>query len=160
MRSTERQREVWRRRARAQYKRTNGLYQKRAHSKNYKRHPKGETCLTGNAAADLINNLKLQHGRCVLHPFYNDGQEYVCTVERLRAFCWDHIDRTQKFATISQMSGSATRQQIIDEIAKCQLVCANCHQIKSHQNKDHLPITRTKPACNQLALFELVSSEN
>lgn len=154
MRSTERQREVWRRRARAQYKRTNGLYQKRAHRKHYKPHPKGETCLTGKAATELVNSLKLSHGKCALHPHYNNGQEYVCTVETLRAFCWDHVDRTQKLATISQMLGSATRQQIIDEIAKCQLVCANCHQIKGFENKDHLPVVQTKPVDNQLCLFD------
>lgn len=153
--STEKQREVWRRKARAQYKRTNGLYQKRAHQKNYKPHPKGVTCLTGKQAIEFINSIKLEHGRCELHPIYNNGQEYVCTPERLRAFCWDHIERGNKLATISQMVGSATREQILDEIAKCQLVCANCHQIKSHENKDYLPIERVIAFRDQLTLFDV-----
>jgi hypothetical protein len=91
----------------------------------------------------------------VLHPYYNDGQEYVCTPERLRAFCWDHIERTNKLATISQMIGSATRQQILDEIAKCQLVCSNCHQIKSHENKDYLPIEKAIAFKDELTLFDV-----
>lgn len=153
--STEKQREVWRRRARAQYKRTNGLYQKRYQRKHYKPHPKGVTCLTGKQAIEFINSIKLEHGRCALHPIYNDGQEYVCTPERLRAFCWDHIERANKLATISQMVGNATRQQILDEIAKCQLVCANCHQIKSHENKDYLPIERVIAFRDQLTLFDV-----
>ena len=153
--SSEKQREIWRRKARAQYRRTNGLYQKRSHRKNYKPHPKLWTCLTGKDAAELVNSIKLEHGRCVLHPYYNDGQEYVCTPERLRAFCWDHIERTNKLATISQMIGSATRQQILDEIAKCQLVCSNCHQIKSYESKDHLPIQKVIAFNDELTLFDV-----
>src|SRR6266568_1551595 len=47
---------------------------------------------------------------------------------------FDHIPGTQqKIATISQMINwrSFTNQEIIDEISKCELVCANCHRIRT-----------------------------
>ena len=153
--TSDKQRDVWRRRARAQYKRTNGLYQKRAHRKHYKAHPKLYVCMTGKNAAEFINSIKLQHGRCALHALYNNGQEYYCTPDTLRAFCWDHIDRNSKLATVSQMVGSATQQQLLDEIAKCWLLCANCHQLKSHDNKDYLPLKKVNAMKNELTLFDM-----
>ncbi len=40
---------------------------------------------------------------------------------------WDHLPGHLKVAEISTMVGSRRRALILDELAKCELVCANCH---------------------------------
>ena len=99
--------------------------------------------LSTTEAHKLVNDAKLKFGKCVLHPLYNNGDDYVCTPDRLRAFCWDHIDRKTKISTIARMIGGSTRQELIDEINKCWLVCANCHQIKTYENMEYLKITKS-----------------
>jgi hypothetical protein len=99
--------------------------------------------LSTKEAHKLVNNAKLKFGKCALHPLYNNGDDYVCTPDRLRAFCWDHLNRKNKISTISRMIGGSTQQELIDEINKCWLVCANCHQIKTYENMEYLKITKS-----------------
>ena len=44
---------------------------------------------------------------------------------------WDHRPGTQKLFEISAAFGGWSRQAVIDEIAKCDLVCTNCHIIRT-----------------------------
>jgi len=45
---------------------------------------------------------------------------------------FDHV-RGEKVAPVSQMVNQRTwsNQALLDEIAKCDLVCANCHKMRS-----------------------------
>jgi len=131
--------------------------------KNYvpKSGQRGRTAvnLSTAEAHKLVNAAKLKFGKCVLHPFYNNGDEYICTTGRLRAFCWDHIDRKTKVSTIARMIGSSTREELIAEINKCWLVCANCHQIKTYENKEYSNITKSlqikmAQQSEQMSLFD------
>lgn len=54
------------------------------------------------------------------------------------ALDFDHIDRKDKSFDISQCVGAKSDDIILSEIAKCRVLCANCHRIKSYENKDHL----------------------
>ena len=46
---------------------------------------------------------------------------------------WDHLPGYIKSGNISQMVGLAiSREIILEEIAKCELVCANCHALRTH----------------------------
>jgi hypothetical protein len=47
---------------------------------------------------------------------------------------FDHRDGTIKIATISQMIGRQF-DQILAEIAKCDLICANCHRIRTRRRR-------------------------
>ena len=44
---------------------------------------------------------------------------------------FDHLG--DKLFNIADGTNSMTTQQVIDEIAKCEIVCSNCHRIRSHQ---------------------------
>ena len=50
---------------------------------------------------------------------------------------FDHRDPSQKSFTIAFKSTRAgvKAQLIIDEIAKCDVVCANCHRIRTHSHR-------------------------
>lgn len=45
---------------------------------------------------------------------------------------FDHRDPSQKDFTIAQKVTSKSLALIIKEIAKCDVVCANCHRIRTH----------------------------
>ena len=105
----------------------------------------------------FINQQKLLVGRCALHPFLNDGQEYLVTERNVVAFCWDHTDRDTKVATLSQMVGRKkfNQQDLLNEIAKCVLVCANCHQIKTYESNDYRQVDRAIKELQQQTLFDI-----
>lgn len=44
---------------------------------------------------------------------------------------WDHLPGYEKLGDISEDFWGRTRAEILDEIAKCDLVCANCHMIRT-----------------------------
>lgn len=44
---------------------------------------------------------------------------------------WDHMPSFQKIDEISSMLGHRTRQAILEELTKCELVCANCHVLRT-----------------------------
>ncbi len=45
---------------------------------------------------------------------------------------FDHIDSENKLSDISKLMSSPYKlKKILDEIAKCELVCANCHRIRT-----------------------------
>lgn len=51
------------------------------------------------------------------------------------AMDFDHI-RGEKFASVSQLAAYGYSIRSIDEeIAKCELVCANCHRVRTYQRK-------------------------
>jgi hypothetical protein len=45
---------------------------------------------------------------------------------------WDHLPGYQKLGTISDMVRSRSRTITVAELKKCELVCANCHAIRTH----------------------------
>lgn len=51
----------------------------------------------------------------------------------------DHRDREEKFRAVGEM-GRYSFVRVREEVAKCDVVCANCHRIRTHQRGDHLPI--------------------
>lgn len=50
---------------------------------------------------------------------------------------YDHV-RGEKIKDISDM-WAGDKDLILAEIAKCDLVCANCHRIRTHLRKSHIP---------------------
>jgi hypothetical protein len=51
------------------------------------------------------------------------------------AMHWDHRPGTQKAGEISRMVGRASLEDIRAEIEKCDLVCANCHAVRTYERR-------------------------
>lgn len=47
-----------------------------------------------------------------------------------------HRDKSQKEITPSQALARRSRQGVLDEIAKCDLLCANCHRLRHVDDGD------------------------
>ena len=44
---------------------------------------------------------------------------------------WDHLPGHMKVAAIGSMVGKWARDAVLDELKKCELVCANCHVMRT-----------------------------
>jgi hypothetical protein len=47
------------------------------------------------------------------------------------AMQWDHLPGAEKVADVANLMRRLCKRRILDEIAKCELVCANCHAIRT-----------------------------
>jgi len=56
---------------------------------------------------------------------------------------FDHVEAATKVDTVARLSGG-TSAALRSELAKCQLVCANCHRVRTH--------TGIRPQTSQQAL--------
>jgi L-lysine 2,3-aminomutase len=48
---------------------------------------------------------------------------------------FDHLDGDTKFGTVSMLAGRYGRKVVLAEIAKCEIVCANCHRIRTYMRR-------------------------
>jgi len=48
---------------------------------------------------------------------------------------FDHRDGEEKFLEVSKMVGSYSIKRLEEEVAKCDIVCSNCHRIRTHGGK-------------------------
>jgi hypothetical protein len=61
-------------------------------------------------------------------PCADCGQSYPHYVMEFH-----HSDRTSKEFTIGARTGCVSDQRLREEIAKCIVLCSNCHQIREHK---------------------------
>ena len=52
---------------------------------------------------------------------------------------FDHRDRDDKEYNLAAIHKSASVEKLMKEIAKCDVVCANCHRIRTHKTKACYP---------------------
>lgn len=52
---------------------------------------------------------------------------------------WDHLPGFHKLGDISGSWTGRTEEEILDELAKCELVCTNCHTIRTFQRNGWAP---------------------
>ena len=106
--------------------------------------------MRANRNHQISHENMFRRGQCALHPTYNNGSELHVTIDNLPMFAWDHIDRTLKYASVAKLK-HRNAEQLQTEIDKCQLVCHNCHAMKSKEHNDHVPVD--KQTTNKLTLF-------
>ena len=75
----------------------------------------------------FIKEAKLEVGRCVVCNLACGEHNHV-------AFDWDHIDPSTKSFGLGD-TRSQTFIKIAEEIAKCRLVCKNCHAVETHRQE-------------------------
>lgn len=89
---------------------------------------------------DLVNSLKgapCTDCKTSFHP---------CAMD------FDHRDRATKTKNVAQLVFKASTTRLLAEIAKCDLVCANCHRIRTFFAREHRP-QPVFSASQQLPLF-------
>lgn len=74
---------------------------------------------------EYVDQVKTESGcvDCGLHP------EVLAVLE------FDHRDPSQKSKNVSRMMHSGTWQAFVEEVAKCDIVCANCHRVRTITRK-------------------------
>jgi hypothetical protein len=50
------------------------------------------------------------------------------------AMQWDHPPDVEKVADVARLYGGS-RARVLEEIAKCELVCANCHAVRTYERR-------------------------
>lgn len=48
---------------------------------------------------------------------------------------WDHLPGHDKVAAVSRLAREKSRELVLAELAKCELVCANCHAIRTSERR-------------------------
>jgi hypothetical protein len=67
---------------------------------------------------------------------------------------FDHIVSKTKKANVAQFMGHPTKV-LLEEIAKCHLVCSNCHRVRSHTGKRKVAL---KHSAKLVQIFQDISS--
>lgn len=50
---------------------------------------------------------------------------------------FDHVDPTTKVADVAHLVHRAARKKLLTEMSKCEVVCAVCHRIRTHNRTKH-----------------------
>lgn len=94
---------------------------------------------------DYVRDQKIERGHCADCGFPCDEMTHVC-------FAWDHLDPTQKSFSLSK-AHKYTWDEITQEIGKCELVCHNCHALRTYL-EGHNRTERNTSSNNQPTLFD------
>jgi len=63
---------------------------------------------------------KLKDGPCI-----DCGQRFPPPIME-----WDHVRGEKEFGLADTIANNISRERILKEIEKCELVCANCHRLR------------------------------
>jgi hypothetical protein len=85
-------------------------------------------------------------GRTHSKEWYYKKQEYVKQAKSVPCFdCeiqypyyvmeFDHLPEFVKISHVSKLVASGSMPSLLEEIAKCEVVCANCHRERTQQRK-------------------------
>jgi len=78
----------------------------------------------------LVRDYKIALKHCVICMIEIDDTNFMM-------FALDHRDPAQKLFNCSEAK-SRPQDLVLAECAKCDLMCHNCHHVKTHQSRDHL----------------------
>lgn len=56
------------------------------------------------------------------------------------AMQYDHLDAAAKKNSINRLMTKASWKEILEEIEKCELVCANCHAVRTYNRANNLSV--------------------
>jgi hypothetical protein len=102
-------------------------------------------CRPCRALIDHARYLRLRGIRIVSRTWERGRAEWLLSLKRglpctdcgrsypPQVMQWDHVPGALKLGDISTGFAGRSRDEILAEIAKCELVCANCHAIRTFQ---------------------------
>ena len=106
---------------------------------NYKK--KGTLVRRRETNKQILIAEKLSRGECALHPLYNNGDRKFVVPGLEYLFDMDHLDRHDKHKTIAKMMKDPEKQ-FREEMAKCQMLCVECHRRKTVESRDWVQIVK------------------
>ena len=123
---------------------------------NYKK--KGTLVRRRETNKQILIAEKLLRVECALHPFYNNGERKYVVPGLEYLFDMDHLDRHDKHKTIAKMANDPEKR-FRSEIAKCQMLCVECHRRKTVESRDWVQIVKVlepqmKTVYDQPTLFD------
>jgi hypothetical protein len=103
-----------------------------------------KTCIKGTMTVYYQNNKQAFVDRAI-----KANEEIVNFVRELKnnpcmdcgnkfhfsAMDFDHRDADEKVMSIAKLVSWGNKQKVIDEIAKCDLVCSNCHRVRTWKRR-------------------------
>lgn len=122
-------------------KEANTLYYR---SKSKSRPKKQRPPKKGDINRQLVRQFKFDAGSCMDCGMEVNERTIVC-------FDLDHRDPQTKAFTISYMVDKASPNDMRDELEKCDVVCRNCHALRTHDGQHHL--IRREQSHTHLSLF-------
>jgi len=99
----------------------------REYAKQYKERFPERLEIDSNRRREMSRNYDLLK---MDRPCYDCGGVFLpCQMD------WDHLPRFKKCFTIGNKKMSRKFELVIEEINKCQLVCASCHRLRTESRK-------------------------
>lgn len=77
-----------------------------------------------------------------MRRIYDEAKNAPCTDCKIQyppyVMDLDHLPQFKKHEAVSSMVTNyrSSPKKLLEEISKCELVCANCHRIRTHNRKD------------------------
>lgn len=63
-----------------------------------------------------------------------------CGIDDPRVLDFHHSDAAEKTLAVSQLVNRASWEAVLDEVSRCEVLCANCHRIAHHEDAEvHSP---------------------
>ena len=127
--------------------------QMREYAKKHRR-PKVSRIRSGNKARKvwvqvLIVETKIGIGACTDCGLPCEDWNHVM-------FAFDHLEPKEKLFSLSKAMKvcNITKEILIAEMNKCELVCHNCHAFRTYIERHHDNYPRLEPVSSPLPLFE------
>ena len=108
--------------------------------------------LTTLANKQWVRDEMHRRGRCAYHQKYF-GCNLLVNDAYIEVFEFDHVNRAEKRGReymVSRLIGRAPLHVVQQEVELCELVCSNCHQIKTRRNRDFTAIHKSATQHPQL----------
>ena len=75
-----------------------------------------------------INKQRYIRNRQIVYNHYKDNPCVICGESRIACLQLDHLDPTEKSFGLANLY-NRSESAILEEIAKCRVLCANCHMV-------------------------------
>ena len=95
-----------------------------AYYQNHKVRRKGEITKRKKEISDIVSDLKRKSPCADCKQFYNPWQ-----------MDYDHREGSTKLYHVSGLINYGNLEAVLTEIAKCDLVCSNCHRNRTHERR-------------------------